>query len=269
MDRAAKRVMAAVVLVVTTSVHVAAEDAPARMVLIPRGVHVPLFKTEGKVEVQPFYLDQYPVTNAEFLEFVQANPTWRRSRVKRLFTDAAYLMHWQDDLEIGPAGGEGGNNPVTYVSWFAAKAYARWSGKRLPTQAEWELVAAASETHADGREEEGHYQYILNWYSKPTTHPFPPIGSTFRNFYGVFDMHGLVWEWVLDFNTATVTGESRGDTGLDRQLFCGSGSVNASDFKDYAAFMRYAFRSSLQARYVVPNLGFRCARDVETRGERE
>jgi len=54
-----------------------------------------------------------------------------------------------------------------------------------------------------------------------------------------------------------VTGESRADASLDRRFFCGSGAVGASDFEDYAAFMRYAFRSSLEARYDVGNLGFR------------
>jgi formylglycine-generating enzyme required for sulfatase activity len=75
-------------------------------------------------------------------------------------------------------------------------------------------------------------------------------------------MHGLVWEWVEDFNSAMVTGESRADSGIERDLFCGSGAASASDFRDYAAFMRYAFRSSLDAKYAVSNLGFRCARSV-------
>jgi formylglycine-generating enzyme required for sulfatase activity len=90
----------------------------------------------------------------------------------------------------------------------------------------------------------------------------PPVRSTFRNVFGIWDMHGLVWEWVSDFNTALVTGESRADSGLDRQLFCGSGSSGASDFSDYAAFMRYAYRSSLRGNYTVANLGFRCAEDA-------
>jgi formylglycine-generating enzyme required for sulfatase activity len=62
-----------------------------------------------------------------------------------------------------------------------------------------------------------------------------------------------------------VTGESRADGGLERNLFCGSGSVSAKDREDYAAFMRLGFRSSLGASYTVPNLGFRCAKDVANR----
>jgi formylglycine-generating enzyme required for sulfatase activity len=72
-------------------------------------------------------------------------------------------------------------------------------------------------------------------------------------------MHDLVREWVEDFNSALVTGESRADGSLDRSLFCGSGSIGAADFRDYAAFMRFAFRASLDARYGLAHLGFRGA----------
>ena len=81
------------------------------------------------------------------------------------------------------------------------------------------------------------------------------------NVQGVYDMHGLIWEWVEDFNASIMTGESRADVALDRNLFCGGGSASAADPGDYAAFMRYAFRGSLQAKYTIRNLGFRCAKE--------
>ena len=56
-----------------------------------------------------------------------------------------------------------------------------------------------------------------------------------------------------------VAGESRGDTQLDQQLFCGAGAASSVDPNDYAAFMRYALRSSYSAHYTVESLGFRCA----------
>jgi sulfatase modifying factor 1 len=59
-----------------------------------------------------------------------------------------------------------------------------------------------------------------------------------------------------------VTGESRGDSGLERDLFCGAGAVGAKETTDYAAFMRQALRSSLKANNTTTALGFRCARDV-------
>ena len=76
-------------------------------------------------------------------------------------------------------------------------------------------------------------------------------------------MHGLVWEWVADFNSALVTGESREDGTMESNMFCGGAAALASDRQklDYAIFMRFAFRSSLEGQSALPHLGFRCARD--------
>ena len=237
--------------------------APVGMVVVPAGVYRPLFRgpeDPRQVSVKSFCLDVVPVTNAEFLEFVRAQPRWRRSQVKRLFADEAYLKHWAGDLDPGVAAPA--QAPVTHLSWFAARAFAAWHGRRLPTVAEWEYAAQASPARADGENDPEFKSKILEWYSTPTPLRLPAVGAGRTNLWGIHDLHGLVWEWVSDFNTAMVTGESRGDTGLDRDLFCGSGSLGASDRTNYPAFMRYGFRSSLKASYTVPNLGFRCAKDL-------
>jgi sulfatase modifying factor 1 len=242
-------------------VMVSLQATPAGMVLVPAGSFTPLFRADADpktVSVPAFYLDVSPVTNADFLEFVKANPKWQRSQVKRLFADPDYLKAWSGDLEPGAAIT---NAPVTYASWFAAKAYAQWKGKRLPTTAEWEYAAAASPTNANGALDKEFMRSIRQWYSSPTPSILIPVGRGRANFFGAHDLHGLVWEWVADFNTAMVTGDARGDTGLDRQLFCGSGSQNAADRENFPAFMRYGFRSSLNASYTVHNLGFRCAQN--------
>ena len=178
-----------------------------------------------------------------------------------LFADKHYLRHWRGDFAHER---DHGDRPVTNVSWVAARAYARWAGKWLPTLAEWEYAASASETSPYGRNEKGYTERILRWYARKAPDVPSPVGSTFTNHFGVNDLHGLVWEWVEDFNSALVTGESRGDTGLERSLFCGAGSIGAADPSDYAAFMRFAFRSSLKGAYTIKNLGFRCAADPET-----
>ncbi len=242
------------------------------MCYIPAGGIEPLYTspdTPKEVPVAAFLLDRHPVSNREFLAFVTENPRWRKSKISKLFSDETYLRHWAGDTDLGPDGERFADFPVVNVSWYAARAYARWAGKRLPTQAEWEYAARASETNADGRKDDGYYQRILEWYGQPNNGYASWEPNKFKNVYGVYDLHGLVWEWVEDFNTSLTTGESRGDSGLDRKFFCGSASVGASDFKDYAAFMRYGFRSSLQANYTVNNLGFRCAKDVQPETPKE
>ncbi len=258
-----RRLILALMMLMGTVGQSFGQTPPAGMALIPDGVYRPLFRAESdpkEVMVKSFYLDILPVTNGGFLEFVRANPRWRRSQVKRVFADESYLKNWAGDLDPGthaPA-----NVPVTEVSWFAAKAYAQWKGERLPSVAEWEYAAAASQTRADGKDDTNFTRQVLEWYSTPAPAQLPAAGLGQANFWGVRDLHGLVWEWVADFNTALVTGDARSDTGPDRQLFCGAASQGATDVQNYPAFMRYAFRSSLKANYSVHNLGFRCAKDL-------
>jgi formylglycine-generating enzyme required for sulfatase activity len=107
------------------------------------------------------------------------------------------------------------------------------------------------------------HQKILQWYSRPSRLPLANRGHSFRNVWGAWDMHGLVWEWVSDYNALMICGESRQDAaGVDRQLFCAAGTLGSANPSDYAAFMRYAMRSSVKARYAIQNMGFRCAKDL-------
>lgn len=247
--------------------HIAtARRAAADMVLIPAGPYSPLVRGREEpavVSVAAFLLDSRPVTNAEFLAFVLSNPRWRRSQASPLFADSGYLADWSEDLVPGPRAPA--DAPVVRVSWFAARAYARWAGKRLPSTAEWERAASAGFTTSNGAEEPAYRAYVLAWFSQPTPSPLPAAGTGRPNLFGVRDLAGLVWEWVADFNSALVSGESRGsNAAVDRDLFCGGGAVGTQDLTNYPAFMRAGFRSSLRASYVVPNLGFRCARDLPT-----
>nr|WP_317618163.1 formylglycine-generating enzyme family protein [Polaribacter undariae] len=229
------------------------------MVAIKGGAYIPLYGRDSmKVEIDNFLMDVYPVTNKEYVAFVKKYPKWQKSKVIKLFADASYLRDWKSDTLLGENKKE--NSPITQVSWFAAKEYCECQGKRLPTVDEWEYVAMANKKMPDARKQKEYNAFILSWYEKPKTFN-QTIGSTFKNYWQVYDLHGLVWEWTSDFNSVLITGESRKDVDTDSNLFCGSAAINATDLMNYAAFMRYAIRGSLKAKYTMKNLGFRCVKD--------
>lgn len=150
---------------------------------------------------------------------------------------------------------------MTQVSWFAARAYCRASGGRLPTTDEWEYVAQASETRTDASGDATFNGWTLALIQgRAPADRLPPAGTTDRNAFGIRDMHGLVWEWTADFNNQMLTGAGRDDRGLDRGRFCAAGSVGTSDLGNYAAFLRWAYRTSLTGPTTSDLLGFRCAR---------
>jgi formylglycine-generating enzyme required for sulfatase activity len=233
------------------------------MVRIPSGQYVPLYRAQGKrrvVHVNAFAIDAYSVTRAQYLAFVRAQPAWRRSRVKPLFAEAGYLRDWAGDFDAGT--GTALELPVTQVSWFAAKAYCEWRGARLPTTDEWEYVAAASSTQRDAATDPVFAKQLIALYTqqRPPTDGSVRVG--FRNAYGVSGLHGVTWEWVLDFNSILLSDDSRAITAHDLHLFCASGAVGATDPENYAAFLRYGMRAGLTGRTTTATLGFRCAQSL-------
>lgn len=239
----------------------ASAQPPPGMAAVPGGAYTPLYAKKAEPrKVAPFFMDVRQVTNREFLAFVTEHPEWRRSRIGRNLADAKYLAHWRGDLDPGDDAVL--DAPVTNVSWFAAKACCEAGGKRLPTQDEWEYVALADATRPDAGKDPAFLKKLLEWYSKPAGGPLPKAETGEANVHGLRGLHGLVWEWVGDFNSTMVVGDSRGDGSLERKLYCGASSLLASDVSNYAAFMRYAFRSSLQGEYCVSSLGFRGARST-------
>lgn len=221
---------------------------------------LPPAPNESEVTVGRFKLDRTPVTNAQFLAFVRKHSKWRRDRVARLFADEGYLSHWKSPTALGA--GARPLQPVTRVSWFAAKAYCAAQNARLPTWHEWEFAAAADEGSPDARRDPAWRQRILAWYAEPSQSPLTDVGRRRANHYGVHDLHGLIWEWVLDYNALLVSNDSREQGGADRSRFCGEGALNMADRENYAVLMRIALLSSLQAADTTANLGFRCATEA-------
>jgi formylglycine-generating enzyme required for sulfatase activity len=244
----------ALLLCATTAL--AAGPAPG-MARVAGGRYQPLF-VNGKatVEVASFELDRYPVTRGEYLEFVRAHRRWQRGRAPAALVGRAYLGSWPGALDAGAEP----RRPATEVSWFAARAYCEWRGKRLPTTDEWEYAARADETRVDASRSARFIARLLDLYTTRAARAGAPVGSTFVNRHGVADMHGLVWEWTEDFNSLLVSDDSRATAGRDHQLFCAAGVIGATDPGNYPAFLRYGVRAALEGRSTTPGTGFRCAR---------
>ena len=204
------------------------------------------------IPVARFELDRDLVTNADFLAFVRTHSEWRRDRIARVFADEGYLAKWESADSLGNALDV--QQPVVEVSWFSARAYCGARNMRLATTAEWEVAAAASPTRADGKTDPAWQRHVLELYSAPAQARLPRIGGE-TNFWGIRDMHAVVWEWVLDFSSTA-------------PVDCGAVAGAGNGAADFPTFERAAMRTALHGDTTTPNLGFRCARDLPVRGEK-
>ena len=250
--------------------------SPEGMVLIPAGE----FEMGGNdrranddeqpvhtVYVDAFYMDKYEVTNVEYKKFVLANPRWQKDRIDKGFYFGSYLKHWNgNNYPNGKA-----NHPVTYVSWYAAMAYAQWGEKRLPTEAEWECAARGGlvgKRHPNGNVIDDRKANFGNNVGDTTS-----VGKYPANGYSLYDMAGNVWEWCLDeynWNFYFVA--------LRQNPFSGANSVDwtiinftnvklihprvlrGGSWSSIPKFLRVANRDSSNPTGTSGSVGFRCAR---------
>jgi formylglycine-generating enzyme required for sulfatase activity len=222
---------------------------------------------QHRVHLAPFYIDRYAVTNAQFRAFLAAAPQWRPDRISDRYHNGAYLKHWEGD-QCPP---DKAHHPVVYVSWYAAIAYARWAGNRLPTEAEWEYAARGGLEDADfpwGDEppDPGRANYAASGFGETA-----PVGSYPPNPYGLYDLSGNVWEYCLDEwqddfyahspEQDPIAGGSLfpDDTFLEvltRRVIRG-GSWGGAPVN-----LRVAYRDSHPPSDAGPHVGFRCARSA-------
>jgi sulfatase modifying factor 1 len=229
---------------------------------LPGGLFRSVLPADGKeapVLLAPFLMRATLVSNAEFRDFLVGHPEWRRGAVAPVLAREGYLAGWRSPADPGQLDPQA---PVTQVSWHAAAAFCASEGARLPRWHEWEYAAAADPGRADARDDPAWLATILNWYARPANGVPGQLGRGPANFYGLHDMHGLVWEWVEDYSAMFVNADSR-TQGSGKQLdYCGGAAVSLGDRRNYAVLMRVALLAAMEGAQDGPFLGFRCARQT-------
>jgi formylglycine-generating enzyme len=264
---------------------------PGGMVLIHGGAFMmgtgEGFAYEGpphKVGVHSFYMDKTPVTVGEFARFVAA--THYQTDAERLGWSGVFDIKksswtkgdkadWRHPEGAGKTAPE--NEPVTQVSFADAQAYAKWQGKRLPSEAEFEYAARGGlegKTYAWGDELHPGGKYLANFWqgSFPEKNTSAdgftsrsPVGSFPPNGYGLYDITGNVWEWTSDWFSAEYYSRSpidnpKGPDNGEEKVIRGGSWMCCSNF---CSGYRVASRQHTPVDSGLNNLGFRCVKDSE------
>lgn len=229
------------------------------------------------VYVDAFYMDEHLVTNAQYMAFIDANPQWRKppdwfgikrnrkTAIDKRYHDGDYLKHW--DEESYPQ--DKAEHPVTWVSWYAARAYAEWVGKRLPTEAEWEKAARAGQNANEYPcgNAINNAKANFNCHIGDTT----PVGQYQPNSYGLYDMAGNVWEWCLDayhprFYTNPIHRNPIADVNslgpVNNQITSNTIQrvLRGGSWLDAAQLLRTAYRYKNTPTRTLAGIGFRCVK---------
>ena len=206
-----------------------------------------------EVNLSEFWIDKCEVTNYQFLHVVAQHPFLRKSTFPRKYHDGNYLLNWDDDL-IPEIGSE--LKPVVYVSWYAARHYCNFLGKRLLSEAEWEMAAHAG---IDNKYSfDGGVEFLTDyaWFNKNSGGKVHTTAQKMSNSNGLFDLHGNVWEWVYDwFGTYSII-NNRNPQGpsLGKYRILRGGS-----WRDPAEYLRSTMRHDALPISTFNNVGFRCA----------
>jgi len=271
-------------------------EAPAGMVLIPGGSFMmgddngqDMEKPAHAVEVDAFYMDTHEVTIGEFRKFVAATDyvtDAEKSETGGYYWNGEAMtqkkgMHWRFN-EVGyPHQSSDDNHPVANMSWNDASAYAKWAGKRLPTEAEWEYAARGGSKgykFAWGNEPLGkkvvanvsdeNLIKVIEW---PHTEGYDdgfifaaPVGSFVPNAFGLYDIAGNSWEWCADYFDAEYYSRSPKKNPRNDEPNEGNRRVMRGNSWDARpGMMRCSRRTSDMQSNTYTEIGIRCVKDVE------
>lgn len=243
-----------VVLIPAGEFQMGGSDSSAEMDELP--VHT--------VHVDTFYIDKYEVTNGQYKKFVDANPQWQKRRIPSNFHNGKYLDLWQDNTY--PPDKE--NHPVVYISWYAAMAYAKWTGRRLPTEAEWEYAARGGLVGATFSWGDDITPTMANYGGE--LGDTKPVGYYPPNGYELYDMTGNVMEWCLDaydegfYNHSPshnpIAGRSLSDTVNNFLRLSDPRVVRSGCWYNVPMHVRVADRYGTSPDNASKGRGFRCAK---------
>jgi serine/threonine-protein kinase len=237
------------------------KNLPHNMALIPAGEFIMGNDSEflnerpqRRVYLDAFYIDKFEVTNAEYKEFVDA--TGRAVPFVNAFW--AEPFNWRNGTY--PPGK--GDYPVVLATWYDAAAYAKWAGKRLPTEAEWERAARG----ADGRTWPWGNAWDVNKCNVKesfinSTQPVYLFGDGVSP-AGCYNMAGNAMEWTADwyaetyYKQAPSTNPPGPSTGLQKVARGGAWDSNLN------LYARTGYRHYFQPKTANPGIGFRCAKDA-------
>ena len=225
---------------------------------------------ERLVQVDGYLLDRYPVTNAQYQQFVddggyEQMPLWDEAIWPAVlgFVDKSNQpgpRFWQDGRY--PAGKQ--EHPVTGVCWYEAAAYARWAGKRLPTDPEWVKAGSWPVPSEGGHMIQRKYPWgdamnrgnVRLWQAGSTEPATVPVGSTpaSASVNGIQQLVGNVWEWTSSSFGAWDPPALKVETSMPMKSL--RGGAFDTYFETQCTCQFQSGESPLARKH---NIGFRCA----------